>query len=67
MDTTKRTIAKAILWTLIGLISMTLTGFWITGSMQSGGALALMNTGLGLVSYIVYERIWGRVRWGRIG
>ena len=65
METTRRSFVKAVVWTLIGLISMTLTGLWLTGSAEVGGTLALINTGLGLVSYVIYERVWARVTWGR--
>ncbi len=65
METGKRTLVKTILWQLLGLVSMSLVGFAITGSLISGGALALANTGVGIVTYITYERIWSRVNWGR--
>lgn len=64
-DNRTRTIAKAGLWTLLGLFSMVLTGFLVTGSVETGGQLALINTFIGFGSYVVYERIWASVRWGR--
>ena len=30
-----------------------------------GGAMALINTAIGFTLYLVYERVWSRVRWGR--
>lgn len=65
METRQRTLAKAILWQIVGLISMTGAGWMLTGSASLGGALALINAALGLVIYIAYERAWARVRWGR--
>jgi uncharacterized membrane protein len=65
MDSGKRTILKAILWNVLGLAMMALVGFVMTGSLGLGGALAVINTGIGLVSYLIYERIWARVSWGR--
>ncbi|MCV2871400.1 DUF2061 domain-containing protein [Defluviimonas sp. WL0050] len=67
MDTRKRTFLKAILWNLLGLASMALVGFLMTGSAALGGGMAVANTLIGLTCYIVYERVWSRISWGRIG
>lgn len=66
MDSGQRTIVKAVLWNLLGLLMMSLVGLAMTGSAALGGAMAIVNTALGLVSYIFYERLWSRVRWGRV-
>lgn len=66
MDTKKRTIAKAFCWQGVGLIVMTIIGYIFTGSASEGGALALTSATVGLVNYFLHERLWARVRWGRI-
>ena len=66
MDTTLRTLVKAILWQLLGFAFMALTAWIFTGSMAEGGAIAVTATVLGFVSYFLYERLWSRVHWGRI-
>ncbi|WP_347310528.1 DUF2061 domain-containing protein [Defluviimonas sp. SAOS-178_SWC] len=65
MDTGKRTVLKAILWNALGLTSMALVGFLMTGSLALGGAMAAINTAVGFTSYILYERVWARISWGR--
>jgi len=65
MDSRKRTILKAILWNLIGLASMALVGLATTGSVAVGGTIALINTAIGLVAYVLYERAWAQIGWGR--
>ena len=65
METGKRTLLKTVIWQIVGLITMSLVGFAITGSLASGGALALANTSVGIVTYITYERIWSKINWGR--
>ena len=65
MDTQKRSIVKAVIWNVIGIVSMTVVGILATGSMALGGTMALINTGVGFTMYLVYERVWSRVRWGR--
>ncbi|MGB7261889.1 MAG: DUF2061 domain-containing protein [Albidovulum sp.] len=65
MDTNKRTLTKAVLWNLLGLAVMSLVGFALTGSVATGGAMALINSVIGFVTYVAYERLWSRITWGR--
>ena len=65
METRGRSLVKAVIWNLIGLICMALVGFVATGSFAVGGAMALVNTCLCFTMYMIYERIWARVSWGR--
>ncbi|MEL7176649.1 MAG: DUF2061 domain-containing protein [Pseudomonadota bacterium] len=64
-ETRTRTIVKAVLWNLIGLAVMALVGFLLTGSWSVGGSMAVINAILGLTMYILYERVWAHIRWGR--
>jgi uncharacterized membrane protein len=65
MDSRKRAIFKALLWNLLGLATMSSVGFAYTGSAVAGGSLALVNTAIGLFGYVLYERLWAHVAWGR--
>ncbi|EDZ48329.1 DUF2061 domain-containing protein [Leisingera daeponensis] len=65
METRKRSIVKAVIWNVLGLVSMTLVGLAATGSVKAGGAMALINTGIGFTVYLAYERVWAQVQWGR--
>lgn len=65
METGKRTAVKALVWQFMGLFSMSIIGFAYTGSLSAGGSLALLNTIVGLVLYVSYERIWSKISWGR--
>lgn len=65
MESRARSIVKAVIWNLIGLLMMCVVGFVATGSFAVGGAMALINAAIGLTLYVVYERIWAQVRWGR--
>ncbi len=66
METRARSAAKAALWTLIGLVMMAGVGMAMTGSAATGGLMAVINACLGFLGYLVYERVWARVRWGRV-
>ncbi len=65
METRTRSLVKALIWNIIGLATMGLVGFLATGSVAVGGAIAMINTAIGFTLYLVYERLWSRVRWGR--
>ncbi|WP_366142863.1 DUF2061 domain-containing protein [Pseudooceanicola sp.] len=58
---------KSTLWASLGLVVMCGVGLFFTGSIALGGQMALLNAGLGLAMYAVYERIWARISWGRDG
>ena len=65
METPKRTLVKGTLWILMGLVVMSLVGLLFTGSMAVGGTMAVVNSLIGFVNYLAYERLWSRISWGR--
>lgn len=65
METRQRTLVKGMIWIVLGLVTMSLVGLLFTGSMAVGGTMALVNSAIGFVSYVLYERVWSGVRWGR--
>ena len=65
METRTRTIVKALCWQALGLKVMTVIGYVFTGSVSEGGAIAVLTTGIGTVNYVIHERIWAHVAWGR--
>ncbi|UAB90185.1 DUF2061 domain-containing protein [Ruegeria sp. SCSIO 43209] len=67
METRRRSVVKALVWNAMGLAMMTLVGLIATGSAALGGMVALVNTAIGLTMYVIYERIWAGITWGRNG
>ena len=65
METAKRSVLKALIWNVLGLFSMALVGLAMTGSLVTGGAMAVINTAIGFTLYFGYERVWAKVSWGR--
>lgn len=65
METNRRTLAKAVTYQLMGLAVMTVLGTLFTGSAGAGGALALLSAAIGALGYILHEKLWTMVRWGR--
>ena len=66
METKRRTLVKAAIWQVMGLAAMSLIGWIFTGSAAQSGAIAVTGTISGFVVYFAYERVWSRVRWGRL-
>lgn len=67
MESLKRSMVKAIVWQLLGLAMMMLIGWAVTGSAALAGGLALANMAAGFVSYLLHERVWAAVSWGKEG
>ena len=65
MDTARRTLVKALVWQALGLVVMALVGWAFTGSVVLAGGMAVANMAIGFATYLIHERIWARVRWGR--
>ena len=65
MDSFARTWVKAVLWAAIGLVSMSVIGRFFIGSLFVCGMMVVSNTLIGLASYVIYERVWSRISWGR--
>ena len=65
VETTRRTMAKALSWQASGLVVMTAVTYAVTGSVAEGGMVAAAGSAAGMVSYVIHERIWARIAWGR--
>ncbi|NDR56892.1 DUF2061 domain-containing protein [Aliiruegeria sabulilitoris] len=65
-ETPRRSFVKALTWQAMGLVVMTAITWTVTGSAGTGGAIALLGAASGMVTYMLHERAWARVRWGRI-
>lgn len=65
METARRTLVKALVWQALGLVVMALVGWAFTGSVALAGGMAAANMAIGFATYLIHERIWARVRWGR--
>ncbi|MEN7973989.1 MAG: hypothetical protein ABFR47_09180 [Verrucomicrobiota bacterium] len=72
-ETNRRTLVKSLLWRLIGIV-WTWTGayFIILLIPESKAKASLAATGIvayhhstRMVMYYFYERLWGRIAWGR--
>ena len=65
METTKRTIVKAISWQSLGIIVMSIIGYMHTGSISSAMSLAGSTFIISSVTYVFHEKFWQRISWGK--
>lgn len=64
METARRQIAKAVSWQTMGLATMTVIGYLLTGSVDVAGSFAVISAAVGLVAFVLHERLWARISWG---
>lgn len=66
METRRRSLAKAAIWQGLGLVSMSVIGWLVTGSIGLAGGLAVANVAVGFVCYLLHERLWAQITWGKV-
>ncbi|WP_346899549.1 DUF2061 domain-containing protein [uncultured Roseibium sp.] len=65
METMVRTLVKAATWQGLGILTMTALSYPQTGSLTGALSIAVSASASGFVFYLIHEKIWNRVRWGR--
>lgn len=66
METPTRSLIKGISWQVVGLITMTALAYAMTGDVAASGSIAVLSAVTGLVCFFIHERVWARIRWGRL-
>ena len=61
-----RSLAKAVSWRATGTADTFIISFFITGEFKLAGAIALTEVVTKIGLFWLHERIWNKVRWGRI-
>ena len=64
-DEWSRTIYKAVTWRICITTNNFLVPYMLTGSFEKAMMFLSISSIINTVIYIVHERIWNRVRWGR--
>ena len=65
METRRRSLLKALTWQITGLLMMAALGLAVTGSLDQAGLLSLGSCLIGVVAYVLHERLWQHIAWGR--
>jgi hypothetical protein len=66
MKTHLRSFTKAFTWRITGTIDTFVLSFIVTGKAKLALAISGMEFFTKIVLYYVHERVWERVRWGRV-
>ncbi|WP_158498771.1 DUF2061 domain-containing protein [Magnetospira sp. QH-2] len=56
---------KSFSWQAMGMVTMTAISYPHTESLMSALTLALTSSASGFVFFLMHERIWNVIRWGR--
>ena len=65
MDSTKRSLAKAISWRMTGTIDTFIISWFITGQPLLASGIALTEIMTKVFLFWVHERVWNNINWGR--
>lgn len=65
MDSAVRTIVKAVTWQALGIFTMTALSYVHTASLIASLSIATSASASGFLFFLVHERIWNAIRWGR--
>jgi len=66
METNRRIISKAMTWQTSGIATMTVLSYPHTETLSEALLLALSASATGFVAFLIHEKIWNRVSWGRV-
>lgn len=65
MDSTRRSIAKALSWRLVATVITTALIFALTGKGEFAATVGLADTAIKFFTYFAHERLWNRIPYGR--
>ena len=65
METTRRSLAKAISWRILATLITGVIVYMLTGKMEFAATVGLIDTSLKLAVYFGHERIWNKISFGR--
>ncbi|TFH17687.1 MAG: DUF2061 domain-containing protein [Lentisphaerales bacterium] len=66
METHRRSIMKSISWRLVATVCTSFAGWFITGSLQAGISIGIVDCLIKIGIYYGHERAWQRVSWGLV-
>jgi len=64
-DSLKRSVAKAVSWRFFSVCFTVLISFLIIGSFAVAATIGVIDTIIKLFAYLVHERVWDRISFGR--
>ena len=65
METTRRSIAKAVSYRFFGTLTTSAIVLVVLGKVELAAAIGITDTVLKIGVYVLHERAWNRIRFGR--
>ena len=62
----KRSIVKTVSYRLLILVLDFVTIYWLSGQVRVAFGFALISNVYTTVGYFFHERIWNKIKWGKI-
>ena len=62
----RRSLAKTVTHRVVSSVLKFAAFYAITGSLGFGGLLTAVEAGIGAVVYYTHERLWKKIKWGKI-
>ena len=66
METKRRSLVKALSWRFVATFITMGIAYFITGKIDLALEIGLLDTTIKFVMYFGHERIWLRIRYGKI-
>ena len=66
METHKRSLVKTISWRIVATIITGIVTYLLTGRLDFAVSVGLADTFLKFFIYYAHERMWTRIRFGKI-
>lgn len=65
-ESNTRSIVKTVTWRLTGSGATFLISYIMTGNLSIAGTIAAVQMTSNTVLYYIHERIWNRLKWGKL-
>lgn len=66
METTQRSVVKAISWRVLATIITSSIVLFVSGQWEFAATIGLIDTTLKFFIYLAHERMWNRISFGRV-
>jgi uncharacterized membrane protein len=65
-STKQRSFAKSLTWRLLAIFSSFLVVYFMTEDVIFSTKITIITNTINFILYYAHERVWIRVRWGRL-
>jgi len=64
LESSKRSIAKAVSYRFFGSLFTTGIAWWLSGEWAVGLGVGVLDAVAKMGAYFLHERVWARIKWG---